>query len=405
MQERSQRAAEEGGDGPRRVLRVRRLARHPLSEAATSRCVLVPSTELIALVRECFRGMGLSKDDAEAVSAAIVDANLRGFESHGFERVPVYLRRLKAGLAGGTDRMSVVARSGALLRLDAGSGLGPAVAVKAMDLAIELAGEDGVGVVAVGNSTNFGAAGFYARRAARRELVGIVTTNSPKAMAPHGAAEPFLGTNPIAIAIPLGDGNDELVLDMATSAVARGKIRRAHALGEPIEPGVAIDAHGHPTDDPDAALGGSLLPLGGPKGSGLAFAIAVLVGILTGADFDDELPSMYSDFDRPSNPGHVFIVIDPWRLADYETTMRRLRGLVDRLHSLRTRPGFASVLYAGEKGSALARERESAGVPIAISELEHVASACRECGLHAFADRFEELPLIRAQKEAESWAW
>src|SRR5687767_10479645 len=234
-----------------------------MSELAT---VTVPAAALRDLVRTCFERTGLAEPDAEAVADALLYANLRGIDSHGIDRVPVYLRRVRAGVAGGTDRMRVVARHGALCRVDAGHALGPAAAVRAMDMAMELASELGVGMVALGRSTNMGAAGFYALRAAERGFAGLVTTNAPKLMAPHGAAEPFLGSNPVAIAVPMG-GRDAFVLDMSTTVIARGKVRRAGVQGRSIPPGVALDADGRPTTDADEAMAGSMLPLGGAKGS------------------------------------------------------------------------------------------------------------------------------------------
>ena len=197
---------------------------------------LVSAADLTALVRGCFTCSGLSAGDAVAIADVLVDANLRGTESHGISRAPVYLRRLRAGLTSGTERLVDPERSGPLCRLDAGHALGPAVGVRAVEVAAGLAAEHGIGVVAVGRSTHFGAAGYYARLAAKRGLVAIVASNGPAHMAPHGAAEPFLGTNAFAIGAPLGR-HGTFSLDMASSVAARGKVLRAQALGEPHRPG------------------------------------------------------------------------------------------------------------------------------------------------------------------------
>lgn len=352
--------------------------------------VLIDSTVLTPVIRECFEGLGLSSADAQAVADVLVDANLRGIDSHGFQRVPIYMRRVKAGLAGGTEAMTEVARVGAVCRLDAGHALGPAAAVKAVDLAIDLAGDHGIGLVSVGRSTHFGAAGFYARRAAAKRLVGLALTNGPKNMAPHGSSEPFLGTNALAIAAPLGR-YPEFVVDMSLSIGARGKIIRAKALGEAIEPGLAIDRDGHPTTDPGAALAGSVLPVGGPKGTGLAVAIEILASLLAGAEFGFEMSPMYGTLERPQNVGHVFVVIDPWRLSEPETAIPRLEQFVDGLHALRLADGFKSVRYAGEAGALRARERLASGIPIDVSEVEALAAVCTECGLPALAARVRAL--------------
>ena len=349
---------------------------------------LVSAADLTALVRGCFTCSGLSAGDAAAIADVLVDANLRGTESHGISRAPVYLRRLRAGLTSGTERLVDPERSGPLCRLDAGHALGPAVGVRAVEVAAGLAAEHGIGVVAVGRSTHFGAAGYYARLAAKRGLVAIVASNGPAHMAPHGAAEPFLGTNAFAIGAPLGR-HGTFSLDMASSVAARGKVLRAQALGEPIAPGLAIDAGGAPTTDAAAALAGAVLPLGGPKGSGLAFAVCLLAGVLAGADFDDELEPMSGggSAPRPQNVGQLFLLLDPWRLATPDEATARVEGLVERLHALSTAEGYAEVLFAGERGDRLAAERRANGIPVQEAELHALAAACEEGGMADLAQR------------------
>lgn len=341
---------------------------------------ILPAATLAALMRRCFEGVGLSAADAEATAEVLLYANLRGIESHGFERVPVYMQAVHAGLAGGSERLSVLTRREALCRMDAGHALGPPAGVRAMDEAVALARSHAVGLVALGNSTNFGAAGFYALRAARGGLIGIATTTAPKLMAPQGSTEAFLGSNPLAIAVPMGE-RDEFVLDMSSTIVARGKLRRAHALGEPIDHGLALDGAGNPTTDPGEALAGALLPFAGPKGTGLAFAITLLGGLLAGAEFDDEVASIYADRRRRQNLGQLFIAIDPWAVEDRERGSSRASALADRLHALRPARGSPTPRYAGEAAAQRARERSSSGVPVAELELQAVARACRECGL------------------------
>jgi L-2-hydroxycarboxylate dehydrogenase (NAD+) len=332
---------------------------------------------LLAFTRACFEGLGVPADDAQAVAEVLIDADLHGVASHGFQRVPIYMRRVHAGLAGGTENLAVSSQSGALCRIDAGGALGPAAAVKALEHAIALSRDLGVGVVAVGRSTHFGAAGYYARRAAAAGLVSITLTNATARMAPHGAGEPFLGTNPLAIGIPLA-GRAPFVLDIASSVAAQGSITRAKQLGRPIPAGLALNPDGAPTTDPAAALAGSLLPLGGPKGSGLALAIALLAVLLADADCDDEMASLYNDPDRAQDTGHVFIAIDAARLgADVE----RAAAMVQRLTALRPAPDSESVTYPGARSALLAAERRREGIPIAGADLIAAAEACETYGL------------------------
>ena len=348
---------------------------------------LVAALDLRALLHDSFAGAGLREGDAAAVADVLVDANLRGVESHGLARAPVYLRRVRDAVATGTDGLTVAVDAGALCRLEAGGGIGPAVGVAATDLAVERAVAHGVGVVAVGGSGHFGAAGYYARRAAGRGLVALVTSNGPPSMAPHGAAEPFLGTNAVAVAAPLGR-HGTFCLDMSSSTVARGRILRAAALGEAIEPGWAVDADGRPTTDPAAALAGAVLPLGGAKGSGLAFAVCLLAGTLAGAPFDpDVVPTVGPRAGDRQDLGQIFVVLDPWRLASREEAAARVEALVDRLHDLRAAEGFDGGRVAGERGDALARHRAVHGVPVEAAELDELAQACAACGLPELAGR------------------
>jgi LDH2 family malate/lactate/ureidoglycolate dehydrogenase len=355
--------------------------------------VTIPAERLDDLLGRAFRGVGLDEGDAAAVSEVLVDANLRGVDSHGLERAPVYLRRVHAGLAGGSGRVVTRADAGGMVWQHAGGALGPVAAVPATDLAIDRAGLHGIALVSVSGSSHFGHAGFYAQRGAARGLLAIVASNAPASMAPHGAATPFLGANPIAIAAPLG-AYGEFVVDLSTSVIARGRIRRSRNLGGAIPEGCAIDSAGRPTTDPAAALGGSVLPVGGPKGSGLALGVSLLTAFLAEADFDDELDSMYTDSERPSNMGHVFIMIDPGRLTDAAAATDRAQAMIDRLHSLVPAEGFDGVRAAGEERERCARERRRTGIPIAVEEVAAFAAACSDCGVGEIAaDLARDVPV------------
>lgn len=342
--------------------------------------VTVGADALERAVSACFTGFGIPAQDAALVAQVLVYADLRGLTGHGVYRAPAYLERVRRGLAGGTEAMAEVGGIGAVRRVDAANALGPAAAARAVDLATGLAGDHGIGLVALRRSTHLGAAGFYVQRAASAGMVAIVTSNGPKAVAPHGAAESFLGTNPIAVGMPLGR-HGELVLDMSTSAMPREQVRIAATAGLPIPPGMAIDRAGRPTTDATAAMAGSVLPFGGVKGSGLSLVVTLLAGLLCDADFDDEIGSMYTDFDRPQNLGQVFIVVDPSLLGQREHTLARVEALVDRLHALRVAEGAEGVWFSGERGTERALRRRAAGIPLRPAVLEDLAAACERQGL------------------------
>jgi len=351
--------------------------------------VLVSEQRLHTHICECFVAVGLSVADATAIGDVLVYANLRGLDAHGFERVPVYMRRLHAGLACGTEGASVVVERGAVCRLDAGHALGPAMAIKAIDRAGALASEHGIGLVVVGNATHIGPAGFYTLRAAQSGFLSIVASNAAKLMAPFGSARRFLGTNPISFGAPLPD-RDNFVLDMSSSLVAGGKIRRAAALGEVIDSGLALDVGGNPTTDPARAIAGALLPVGGTKGSGLALAISLFVVMLAGADPDDEVASHYHDA-HPQNLGQFFIAIDPSATSDPAAAKQKISGFVERLHSLPRLDPSTPVSYPGEEGARREQQRRADGIPLEPEDLEAVAEACIECGLPELADKTRRL--------------
>ncbi len=353
---------------------------------------LLEASALAEIVRRCCLDVGLPAADAEAVAEVLLYANLRGQDGHGLLRLPNYMRRVKSGLVGGSDRLRVVAGGGSLRRLDGGKALGPAAAVKASEMATELSREHGAAVVALSNVSHFGSAGFYARRIAERGLVSIVISNGPKAVAPYGAAEALLGTNPVALGVPLGEG-PPMVLDMSTSATARGKIRHAAELGKPLPENVAIDSTGRPTRDARAALEGSVLPIAGPKGSGLALTISMLAILLADAQADDEFAmlTMKATEGDPSqfpliegSVGQVFIAIDPHPLLS-DSSAERASAFAERLRGLPPAEGFDAPRLPGASGDATAAKRLAEGIPIRPELLFLIAETCRELDLGSTA--------------------
>lgn len=255
-----------------------------------------------------------SAANAAATARALVAAEIDGQAGHGLSRVPSYALQSRAGKVAGhaTPRLEQVAP--AALRIDGGLGF----AYPAIDLAIEhltpLARETGIAAAVIARSHHFGQAGAHAERLARAGLLALVLGNTPKAMAPWGAATAMLGTNPLAFAAPVPDGAP-LVIDLALSVAARAKIVAAQKAGRAIPAGWAVDREGRPTTDPAAALAGSLLPIGGPKGSALALMIEILAAAVSGCHFGWEASSMFDDQGGPPNLGHLVIAVEPRRLS------------------------------------------------------------------------------------------
>lgn len=289
--------------------------------------VRVPVEQLLDACRRILESVGVPPDQAKMTAEVVVEGDLRGVESHGVLRLPAYVHRVQKGLMKAVTEVKTVVERPATLLLDAGGGFGQVAGIHAMDRAIEKARLNGAGTVAVRNANHFGVAAYYAMRALPHRMIGMVASNAAPSMAAWGGAAPVLGTNPICIAIPTGLDVD-IVLDMASSQVARGKIRLAAVKGEPIPPGWALDADGRPTQDPQEALKGTLMPMGGPKGYGLALVVDVLAGVMTGADFSVRMASVH-DLERPSSVGFVMQAVDISAFIPWEEFTGRMRELVD----------------------------------------------------------------------------
>jgi LDH2 family malate/lactate/ureidoglycolate dehydrogenase len=326
-----------------------------------------PADVLREFALQAFRRAGVPEDDAALASDALIEANLRGVDTHGVTRLlEPYVRRLLAGGINPRPAVRVAAESPATLIVDGDNGLGAVAGARAMEWCIERARLNGAAWVGLKNSNHFGASAYYALLAARQGMVGIVFTNSPPAMAPWGARAPLLGTNPIAIAAPT-DG-EPLVVDMATSLVAKGRIVLARASGQrEIPEGWALDAQGRPTRDVEAALAGTVLPLGGHMGSGLALMIDLLCGALTGAAMATGIGQLHGNADQPQRIGHLFGAIDIDQMVPLVEFTRRAGELARQVRAAERAEGVERIFLPGEIEAETRRRRLEQGIPLAES--------------------------------------
>lgn len=311
-----------------------------------------------------YRAAGVSPDDARTIAGCLVEADLRGVTTHGVSRVPVYLDRLRQGLVNPRPAITTEDLAPALARVDADNGPGFIGARRGMDEALRRARMCGIGMVLVKNSTHFGMAASYLLQATRDGMAAFVFTNASPAMPVWGGRVPFLGTSPFAFGTPGTDGSPPLILDMATSVVARGKIRQAVQRGEPIPEGWALDADGRPTTDAKAAYEGLILPLGGPKGSGLSLMMEVLAGVLSGSSFGGEVGNQYFDNDRPQNVGHCFIALSPALALSPADYRARYDALVRRARACDPVDPARPVLMPGEPEALTEATRRRDGIPL-----------------------------------------
>lgn len=264
---------------------------------------------LSEVVLETLNKVGVNTADAKIILDTILFANRRGVATHGIGRLPLYVHKIAAGHYNPKNEIKVLADNVAYALLDAKNGFGQVVAYKATKMAIEKAKKYGIAVVGVRNSNNFGTAGYFGDMAAREGCAAMVYANAAPAIAPTGGNKTIFGTNPLCYAYPGDEEHDPILLDMATTIAARGKIRLAAKNGEKIPLDWAIGPDGQPTDDPNVALKGSLLPIGGYKGYGLSMFVDIFAGMLTGSNYAGEVKNL-SKMEEDSGNGHLFVVID-----------------------------------------------------------------------------------------------
>ena len=307
----------------------------------------VSAKELQALVGRLFVAGGLSAQAADTVAKGLVDADLEGLPSHGVMLADMYLDRLRHGSVSARESADVISdRDGAVV-LDAGHAFGHLVGDQAMAIAIERAHEFSAGIVAVRHAFHFGAARRYASQAADRGCIGIVMCNTRPLMPPPGGAERVVGNNPIAIAVPAGSGGP-IVLDMATSEAAMGKIRLADKAGQSIPPNWAARADGSGTTDPKEAIKGMLLPAAGPKGFGLAVMIDLMCGLLSGGASGANVKPLYGDATVPYDCSQLFMAIDIGRFCEVSVFRSRSEAAADRIRESKRAPGVARLFAPGD---------------------------------------------------------
>jgi len=298
--------------------------------------------------------------DASTVADALVQTSLWGIDSHGVARFGHYLARLQAGSIAAVPPMRVQRTGPCTAQMVGGHGLGIVVCMAAMDEAITMALESGVGVVGIGESSHCGAIGLYSRRAAARGLIGVSFTHANSVVAPFGGTQKWLGTNPISIAFPNADG-PAICLDMATSSIPWNRVMNARREGQTLPDNVVLDAKGATTRDADAAV--ALLPLGGReyghKGYALALMVDLLCGPLNGMPAADRITPMFGDLAARRHLGSLVMAIDPMRFAGGPRLAENVRDLIA---SMKRQPG--DVQYPGEPEARREAERARTGIPI-----------------------------------------
>jgi len=336
----------------------------------------VDHQEIETFIRELFVKVGISKQDAGYVAAGLVQASLRGVDSHGIRLVPHYLNAVTAGRINKTPRYRFEQTAPATGILDADDAFGHAAGMRAVDHAMELAAGTGMGAVTVKRSTHFGAAAFFALEIAKRDMLGFSFTHSDSLIVPTGSQQRFLGNNPICFTAPCED-EEPLCLDMATSVITFNKVLQHREEGTQVPAGVGADAHGIETRDPERIV--NLLPVGGYKGYGLSLMVEVLCALLSGMPFGPHIPRMYdAPIEAKRNLGHFFMAIDIKTFVAPDQFRTRMQQLADEL---RREPAIQSetpVMVAGDPEKKIEARRKVEGVPLRPVDVEFFTQASKE---------------------------
>ncbi|MET7519661.1 Ldh family oxidoreductase [Streptomyces sp. NPDC005480] len=336
---------------------------------------------------------GVPVDDARLLADTLVTAELWGHASHGMLRLPWYLDRIATGATAAVAAPEVISDNGAVTVIDGHDGLGQVLTDQAVYEGVERARAHGISAVAVRNSGHFGTAAYFTRKAAEMGCVAILATNASPAMAPWGGKDKRIGTNPWSIAAPAGRYGIA-VMDIANTAVARGKIYHAKERGELIPEGWAADADGVPTTDPRRAIEGLILPMAGHKGYAISFMFDVLAGVLTGSAFGSQVVGPYQPTGR-SGAGHLLLCIDIRAMADPADFEQRMQALVEETKSTPTAPGAGEIFVPGEPEIRTAERLSRQGVTVVDDTWASLARISRSTGVPLPATRSQLNPMSK----------
>ncbi|MEW6333694.1 MAG: Ldh family oxidoreductase [Thermodesulfobacteriota bacterium] len=343
--------------------------------------VMARHDRLEAFSTEVLLKLGVPSDEARITAGSLVTANLRGVDTHGVLRLPLYAARLKHGAMTPAAFVTIEKETVATALLDGHNGIGQVVSCRAMELAIRKAREAGLSYVAVRHSNHFGAAAYYAMMALEHDMIGLAFTNASPRLAPTGGVAKLLGNNPLCVAVPAGR-RPPVVLDMANSIVAAGKIRVLQKEGKPIPEGWALNEHGEPTTDPVAAMKGILLAIGGYKGYGITFAVDLLTGVLADSSYGPRVKPIDNETE-PAGTAHSFMAIALSAFTDVAAFKSRMDAYIDEIKSSKKARGSEVIYVAGEPEHIKTQERMEKGIPLQAKVAAELTALGNELGVPA----------------------
>ena len=297
------------------------------------------------IIKKIFRNHGLSKNHALICANALINAELVGAPTHGLSRLKMYCDRINKKVINPKPKIKIKRISQSISHINANNSIGFVAADIGIKQAIKNAKKTGIGLVGVKNSGHYGLSGYYAEQAIKKNLIVFCFTNAPPAIAPHGAKKSLFGTNPVCFGTPTSS-KIPFILDTSVSVINRGKIRFAARTGQKIPEGVALDKYGRPTTNAKKALKGVQLPIAGFRGSGLAWMVDILSGVMTGGNHGGKVKDPFDDFSGPQNIGHLFLVLKPnLFVGNYN---QRIKENIKRVKRLPKIKGVKEILYPGQ---------------------------------------------------------
>jgi LDH2 family malate/lactate/ureidoglycolate dehydrogenase len=318
--------------------------------------------EIASMCSAILEKLNVPVENSKIIADSLVKADLRGVESHGIARMPAYTKRVKQGLINPQAKYKIISEKNTSVVYEDENGFGQVIGNEAMNLAIKKTKESGMAIVSGCHTNHLGMLAYYVLNAINQDMIAIMTSNAPPAMAPWGGHKALIGTNPFCVGIPAGK-HLPIVVDMATSIVARGKVRLAIEKQENIPEGWALDENGNPTTDPTLALKGSVLPLGGVKGYCLAILVEILSGVLSGGNIFDKVKSS-TDMSGPMDVGFFIQTIAINQFMDKDHFKARVDNLIEIVKQAPKALGVSEIFLPGEIEFNIEKDRLENGIPI-----------------------------------------
>ena len=316
---------------------------------------------ILSKLQRIFKKHNLPNSHSRICADYLLKAELINAQSHGLARLKMYCDRLKKGLINSKPKIKIKKISSSISHINADNSVGFVAADIGIKVAIKNAKKTGIGLVAIKKSGHYGLSSFYAEQAVKKNLIVFCFTNAPPALAPHGAKKSLFGTNPICFVAPTG--NTPFIFDSSASMINRGKIRRAEKLGLKIPYGVALNKKGKITTDAKQALQGTQLPISGFKGSGLAWMVDILSGVLSGSSHGGKTKDPFDDFSGPQNVGHLFITINP-NVFSGNSFLKEIKKNIKLVKKLPKAKGFSSIMYPGERKNKIYKKNINKDISI-----------------------------------------